>query len=99
METNTRYVLEMHQRRKEGQAEIQLTQWIELDKPPPVEQVTRYLKGVGKLLFREAGKLIGEGKNLRGALYLLVAFCSYPSFVAKRLLALRKPSNQEGLKS
>jgi hypothetical protein len=90
METKTRYVFEMSHRRKEGQAEIPFDEWVKLDTPPPVQQFIRYIKGVGRLFFREAGKLIGEGKKWQGTLYLIIAFCAYPSFVQRKLFALRQ---------
>lgn len=95
METNTRYVLEMHQRRVEGKGEIPFDEWVELDKPSGVERLMRYIRGVGKLYFREAGKLIGEGKNLQGVFYLVIALSCHPSFVTKRLLALRQRNQPE----
>lgn len=90
METKNRYVFEMSHRRKEGQAEIPFDEWVKLDTPPPVQQFIRYIKGVGRLFFREAGKLIGEGKKWEGGLYLIIAFCAYPSFVQRKLFALRQ---------
>ncbi|MBW4602455.1 MAG: glycosyltransferase [Calothrix sp. FI2-JRJ7] len=89
MQTNTRYVEEMDERRKNGESEIPLAQWLELDKPLGVQQFQRYLDGTGQLFFRQAGSLIGEGKKLQGGLYLVGAFRCNSRFTTKRLLALR----------
>jgi len=98
MDMNTRYVEQMHCLRTQGEAEIPLEKWLELNnlnKISPVKRLAIYLHGFGKLYFREAGKLIGEGKKMLGILYLFVAFCCYPKFVAKRLSALSNNNNNQ----
>ncbi|HET6889532.1 MAG TPA: glycosyltransferase [Pyrinomonadaceae bacterium] len=91
MQIKTRYVKEMHRRRKNGQSEIPFNEWLKSDTPSLVRRLLRYSKGAGQLLFRKAGGLIGEHQHLRGAMYLFGAFCCYPSFVGRRLLTLRRP--------
>lgn len=86
---NFHLLIIMDERRKNGESEISLAQWLELDKPLGVQQFQRYLDGTGQLFFRQAGSLIGEGKKLQGGLYLVGAFCCNPRFTTKRLLALR----------
>ncbi|NEQ22563.1 MAG: hypothetical protein F6K28_25960, partial [Microcoleus sp. SIO2G3] len=63
-----------------------------IDRTSQFKALIRFCRESGKLLFRKAGLLIGEGQIALGTLNLVGAFLCNPQFVSKRLFALRKSS-------
>jgi glycosyltransferase involved in cell wall biosynthesis len=89
MELKTRYVSAMAGLRRANEPEISLTEFSKtLDQASPWELFHRNVNGRGKLMFRKAGLMIGEGQRLGGAMNLLGACLLAPRFAVGRLFAL-----------
>ncbi|HEY9596871.1 MAG TPA: glycosyltransferase family A protein [Cyanophyceae cyanobacterium] len=90
MEFKTRYVEEMASRRRSGKPELSLMEFKkkELDQSTLMEKWKRYTHTRGKVMFRKAGLMIGEGQYISGLYNLMGACLLTPKLTFHKLLAL-----------
>ena len=90
MEFKTRYVEEMAAQRRSNKPEISLMEFSHtLNQATLWEKWHRNINEMGRLMFRQAGLMIGEGEYFRGLYGLTVAFLLTPRLTLYKLLALR----------
>jgi glycosyltransferase involved in cell wall biosynthesis len=89
MEFKTRYVMAMTTRRRAGEPEMPLLEFSQtLDQAHWLEKWHREVSSMGKLNFRRAGLMVGEGQYVMGILNLVRACFLAPRFAFGRLLRL-----------
>ena len=89
MEFKTRYVEKMANRRRDGEPEVSLTEFSHtLNQVTSLEKWKRNVNGMGRLMFRQAGLMLGEGKYFRGLYSLTGSFLLTPRLTLSRLLSM-----------
>lgn len=95
LQFKTRYIEAMARFRRSGKPEISLTEFSQtLDYVNPIAQWFRNLDERGRLMFRNAGLMIGEGKLIQGFFYLMGACLFSPIFSFNRLFIFYKGQNK-----
>jgi glycosyltransferase involved in cell wall biosynthesis len=89
MEFNTKYAEEMANRRRSGRPEISLIEFGKtLDQVAFWEKHSRNINGLGRLMFRKAGLMIGEGNYIIGFYNLIGASLLSPRATFNKLLGM-----------
>ncbi|XHX81311.1 MAG: glycosyltransferase family 2 protein [Stenomitos frigidus ULC029] len=90
MQLKTRYVEEIAGLRRSNKPEISLMEFsYAMNQATLWEKWKRNINGMGKLMFRQAGLMIGERKYFKGLYSLTMAFLLTPRLTLYKLLALR----------
>jgi glycosyltransferase involved in cell wall biosynthesis len=95
MEFNTKYVEEMASRRRAGMPELSLTEFGEtLNQVTSWEKYSRNINGIGRLMFRRAGLMIGEGNYINGLYNLVGASLLSPKNTFHKLMGMYQNKNK-----
>ena len=95
----TRYVEEIAAQRRSNKPEVSLTEFSHaLNQVTLWEKWKRNINDKGRLMFRKAGLMIGEGEYFRGLYSLTVAFLLTPRLTLYKLLALRHQNESRSSK-
>lgn len=100
MEFKTRYVEEMAARRRSGKPEVSLIEFSHtLNQATLWEKWKRNINGMGRLMFRQGGLMLAEGKYFRGLYSLAGAFLLAPRSTLYKLLAMHRNKSRSSIGS